>query len=88
MICNNFTGEWYRVILSQYLNNFYTEFLPITDEIGVKFRERGKILFLNMWPLMVPGVFGNSIYLLDITRKCNYYYIPDLTLNILDISEL
>ena len=45
MICNNFTDQRYRVILSQYLNNFYTEFLPITDKIGVKFRERGKNIF-------------------------------------------
>ena len=67
MICNNFTDQWYRVILSQYLNNFYTEFLPITDTIGVNFSERGKNIFKYGlgWPW---ALWSNSIYLLDITK--------------------
>ena len=48
MICNNFTDQWYRVILSQYLNNFYTEFLPITDTQLVSILVNEEKIFLNM----------------------------------------
>ena len=58
MICNNFTDSGHRVILSQYLNNFYTKFLPITDKIGVKFVERGKNIFKHgfVWPEAVSVI--------------------------------
>ena len=48
MICNNFTDQWYRVILSQYLNNFYTEFLPITETQLVSILVNEEKIFLNM----------------------------------------
>ena len=76
MICNNFTDQWYRVILSQYLNNFYTEFLPITDTIGVNFRDRGKNIF-KYGPGLPGAAWSNSIYLLDwISRDYTARRVP------------
>lgn len=68
MICNNFTDHWYRVILSQYLNNFYTEFLPITDKIGVKLRERGKYIKISLLSRDRSKQFF-KFNMLDITLK-------------------